>query len=126
LLRALRADVSRTDFILKGCKKLGITAADEEMVQAALQAGTRVKAPLYYDLWCGGIIGAFAAHPEVRKLALDELMRRDGSVGAVASSYAADEDMCHRVLGVLCPLDDSARMRVVQDLEARMTPLRNC
>lgn len=118
LLRALRADVTRTDFILKGCKKLGITAADEEMVQAALQAGTRVKAPLYYDLWCGGIIGAFAAHPDVRKLALDELMRRDGSLGAVASNYQADEGMCRRVLGVVCPLDDNARMRVVQDLEA--------
>jgi hypothetical protein len=117
LLRALRADVSRTDFILKGCKKLGITAADEEMVQAALQAGTRTKAPLYYDVWSGSIIGAFAAHPEVRKLALDELMRRDGPLGAIASSYA-DEDMCRRVLGVLCPLDDRARIRLVQGLEA--------
>jgi len=118
LLRALRADVSRTDFILKGCKKLGFTAADEEMVQAALQAGTRTKAPLYYDVWSGSIIGAFAAHPDVRKLALDELMRRDGPLGAVASSYPADEDMCRRVLGVLCPLDDRARMRLVQGLEA--------
>jgi hypothetical protein len=118
MLRALRADVSRTDFILKGCKRLGITVADEEMVQAALQAGARTKAPLYYDMWCAGIIGAFAAHPEVRKLALDELMRRDGSLGAVASNYPADEDMCRRVLGVLSPVDDRARMRLVQDLEA--------
>jgi hypothetical protein len=97
MLRALQANVSRTDFILKGCKNLGITVGDEEMVQAALQAGTRTKAPLYYDLWCGGVIGTFAAHPEVRKIALEELMRRDGSVGVVAGSYPADEDMCRRV-----------------------------
>jgi hypothetical protein len=93
LLRALQASVSRTDFILKGCKNLGITAADEEMVQAALQAGTRTKSPLYYDLWCRGIIGAFAAHPEVRKIALNELRRRDGTLGAVAGNYPADEDL---------------------------------
>lgn len=118
LLRALRADVSRTDLILKGCKNLGITDVDEEVVQAALQAGTRTKAPLYYDLWCEGIIGAFAAHPEVRKIAVVELMRRDGSLGAVAGNYPTDEDMCRRVLGVLCPLDERARTRLVQGLEA--------
>jgi hypothetical protein len=118
LLRALRAEVSRTDFILKGCKNLSITAADEEMVQAALQAGTRTKAPLYYDMWCEGIIGAFPEHPQVRNIALDELMRRDGSLGAVAGNYPADEDMCRRVLAVMCPLDDRARMRLVQSLEA--------
>jgi hypothetical protein len=118
LLRALQADVSRTDFILKGCKNLGITAADEEMVQAALQAGARTKAPLYYDLWCGSIIGAFAAHPEVRKIALNELRRRDGTLGAIAGNYPTDEDMCRRVREVLCPLDERARMRLVQGLES--------
>jgi hypothetical protein len=118
LLRALRADISRCDFILKGCKNLGITAADEEMVQAALQAGKRTKSPLYYDMWCKGIISAFPAHPEIRKIALDELIRRDGSLGAVASNYTTDEDMCRRALGVLCPLDEAARMRLVRNLEA--------
>jgi hypothetical protein len=118
LLRALRADVSRTDFILKGCKNLGITVADEEVVQAALRAGTRTRAPLYDDLWRTCIIEAFAAHPEVRKIALDEVTRRDGSLGAVAGNYPTDEDMCRRVLDVLCPLDERARTRLVQGLEA--------
>jgi NACHT domain-containing protein len=118
LLRALRADVSRTDFILRGCKNLGITAADAEMVQAAVEAGARTKAPLYYDMWCQGLIAAFPKHPDVRTIALDEVMRRDGSLGTVARSYAADEDMCRRVLRVICPLDERARMRLVQSLEA--------
>jgi hypothetical protein len=118
LLRALWADVSRTDFILKGCKNLGITVADEEMMQAALQAGTRAKSPLYYDLWCEGIIGAFSAHPKVRELAIDELARRDGQLAAVARNYPTDDNMCRRVLDVLSPLDASARMRLVQSLEA--------
>jgi hypothetical protein len=105
LLRGLRGEVTRCDFILKGCKNLGITADDEEMVQAALHAATRKVSGLYYDAWCVGTIGAFPSHPEVRKIALDELLRRDGSLGTVASSYPQDEDMCRRVLSVLCPLD---------------------
>jgi hypothetical protein len=117
LLRALRSNVSRCDFIMKGCKNLRVAADDDEVVQAALQAGARAKAPLYYDLWCGGIISAFPMHPEVRKLALEELMRRDGSLGAVAANYSNDTDMCQRALNVLCPLDDRARMQMVQGLE---------
>ena len=118
LLRSLRAEVTRYDFILKGCKNLGITADDEDMVAAALHAGTRKMSPLYYGTWCEGVIGAFAAHPEVRNIALTELMRRDGSLGVIASNYPSDEDMCRRVLSVLCPLDDKARLMLVQSIEA--------
>jgi len=117
LLRGLRGEV-RSDFLLGGCKNLGITADDEEVVRAALQAGARDTSPLYRDLWCAALIDAFAAHPDVRKIALGELMRRDGSLGAVARSYRDDKDMCQRVLGVLCPLDESARMTIVHSLEA--------
>ena len=117
LLRSLRSNVSRCDFILKGSKNLGVSANDEEVVQAALQAGARAKAPLYYDLWCDGIISAFPMHPEVRKLALEELTRRDGSLGGVAINYANDIEVCRSVLNVLCPLDDRARMHLVQGLE---------
>ena len=118
LLRAMRADVTRYDFILKGCKNLGIGTEDEEMVAAALQAGARKRSPLYRDAWCEGIINAFPTHPEVCSIALAELMRRDGSLGAVASNYPDDEDMCRRVLDALCPLDDKARMTLVQAIEA--------
>jgi hypothetical protein len=41
LLRGMRADVSRYDFLLKGCKNLGIRASDEEMVGAALTSKMR-------------------------------------------------------------------------------------
>ncbi len=117
LLRGLRADV-RCDFLLRGCKNLGVTAEDEEVVCAALQAGARDMAPLYRDLWAAGIIDAFAAHSEVRKIALDELVRRDGSLGAVARSYPNEPDVCQRVLDVLCPIEESARMILVRNLEA--------
>jgi hypothetical protein len=105
------------DFLLKGCKNLGITAADEEMVQAALAAGERDEPPLYRNLWCSHIIATFPADPRVRAIAADELLRRDGSLGAVAHSYPNDPDMCRRVLSVLCPLDEGARMTVVRALE---------
>jgi hypothetical protein len=42
----MRADVTRYDFLLMGCKNLGIPASDEEMVEAALSAGERRRAPL--------------------------------------------------------------------------------
>jgi hypothetical protein len=117
LLRGMCADVERYDFLLKGCKNLGVTSADEEMVQAALAAGERDRAPLYRNLWCSNIIVAFPAHPQVRAIATDELLRRDGSLGAVAHSYPNDPDMCRRVVSVLCPLDEGARMILVRALE---------
>ncbi|MEH2567133.1 NACHT domain-containing protein [Bradyrhizobium sp. AZCC 2289] len=117
LLRGMHADVPRYDFLLKGCKNLGVTAEDEEMVQAALAAGERKRAPLYRDMWCANIIATFPAHPRVRIIAEDELLRRDGSLGAVAFGYPNDPDMCHRVLNVLCPLDQSARMTLIRALE---------
>jgi hypothetical protein len=118
LLRGLRADVTRYDFLLNGCKNLGLTAGDEEMVQAALTAGERDRAPLYSDMWCSNIILAFPEHPRVRALATEELLRRDGSLGAVAQSYPNDPDMCQRVLNVLCPLDEGPRMTLVRALES--------
>ena len=117
LLRGLRANV-RCDFLLRGLKNLGITADDEEVVGAALEAGRRASSPLYRDLWCAALIDAFASHRDVRTIALDELLRRDGSLGAVARNYREDQDMCERVLGVLCPLDEGARMLIVRALEA--------
>jgi hypothetical protein len=79
------------------------------MVQAALAAGERDRSPLYRDLWCSNIIATFPAHPRVRAIATDELLRRGGSLGAIAHSYPSDPDMCRRVLDALCPLDESAR-----------------
>jgi hypothetical protein len=117
LLRGMQAEVKRYDFLLKGCKNLGITATDEEMVQAALAAGERDEPPLYKNLWCSDIIATFPADPRVRAIAVDELSRRDGSLGAVARSYPNDPDVCRRVLSVLCPLDEGARMTVVRALE---------
>ncbi len=118
LLRGMRADVQRYDFLLNGCKNLSLTGGDEEMVQAALTAGERDRAPLYKDMWCSNIILAFPEHPRVRALATDELLRRDGSLGAVAQSYPNDPDMCQRVLNVLCPLDEAPRMALVRALES--------
>jgi len=118
LLRGLRADVSRFDFLLKGCRNLGITIDDSEMVDAAVQVGTRNMSPLYRDMWCSALIEAFPAHPEVRRIALEELSRRDGSLGAIARSYPGDREICDRILGVVCPLDSRARMVLVQSIEA--------
>jgi hypothetical protein len=118
LLRGMRADVSRYDFLLKGCKNLGISASDEEMVEAAMTAGERDRSPLYKDMWCSNIILTFPEHPKVRALAAEELLRRDGSLSAVAQSYPNDPDMCQRTLSVLCPLDDGPRMTLVHALES--------
>src|SRR5262249_16811123 len=95
----------------------GLTASDEEMVEAALSAGERDRSPLYRDLWCSNIISVFPEHPRVRAIATDELLRRDGSLSAVAQSYPNDPDMCRRVLSVLCPLDEGPRITLVRALE---------
>lgn len=117
LLRGLRS-AKRCDFLLRGCKNLGITADDEEVVRAALEAGTRKMAPVYRDMWASSIIDTFGAHPDVRMIATTELMRRDGALSAVARSYFSDPEMCDLVLGVLCPLDEGTRMNLVRNLES--------
>jgi len=109
LLRCLRAPVERYDHILLGCKNLGLTEADEEVVQAALAAGSNRTAPLYHDIWCDKIIQAFPRHPEVRKIALSKITERDAPVGAIAEYFSFDEEVCRQLLPSICPLNDDDR-----------------
>lgn len=119
LIRALRAPkLRRYDFLVKGLRNLGIPPDDDEAVSAALSVDISSEGPLFQDMWRGQIIAAFPTRAEVRAIALEELRRDDGNVGAISSSYGDDQEMCKRLLDVLCPLDLEARLILMSNLHS--------
>jgi hypothetical protein len=117
ILHALRDKPKRADFLIAGIKTLAPSDDDEEVFKACYEAGSLTKNSLYDDMWRSKLIQAFPMRPEVRALALMELDRRDGNVGAVSHSYSADTNICSRVLWTIGPLPAAARMTLVTHLE---------
>ena len=103
LLRALRGRPERVDFIFEGLRRLGVSGDDDEAFAAAQDAWNGMSAPFYQDQWRAQMIRMFPNRQEIRLLALQELNRRDGEIGAIAESYADDAEMLSRVLRVLAP-----------------------
>jgi hypothetical protein len=118
LIKAVSGSVERLDFLVSALKQLGVTGSDDEAFSACLSAGTAVKSPLYHDMWRARMLDAFPNRPEIRQMALDELLRRDGNMGVVANSYANDREVCMRLLSVLGPLPEEARSILVTELQS--------
>ena len=62
------------------------------------------------------MIRTFGARPEIRELAQEELLIRDGEIGAVAETFAGDHEMCGRILTVLAPLPKATRLGSISAL----------
>ena len=93
LLRALKGEPRQVHLLIKGLRRLGVSEDDTEVFEAARRARTGLKAPLYQDQWREQMIRTFSRCAEVRSLALEELGRRDGAIGAIADSYFDDSEM---------------------------------
>ena len=117
LIRALKAGSERDGFLVRGLRKLGILETDEECFQACLNAA-RSRAPAHEDEWRREMILLFPARQAVREIALEEISRRDGEIGAVAKSYKHDVDMCSRLIKILAPLNTDARSILVGGLQS--------
>lgn len=115
-LRAFASRPERTEMLVAGVRKLGLSG-DEEVFKACYEAGSLSEQSLYHDMWRGELINTFPSRPEIRELAIAELERRDGNIEAIAHSYGQDADMCARVLNVLNPLPTEARLVLVNHLE---------
>lgn len=116
LLGALRGRPERVDFIFEGLRHLGVAGDDEEAFDAARDAWNGLDAPFYRDHWRAQMIRLFPQRPEIRLLAVQELNRQDGEIGAVAESYAYDAEMLSRVLRVLAPQPESSREVLISAL----------
>ena len=121
ILRALREMPTRADFLVLGMKQVVLGEHDEEAFKACYEAGSVSESSLYEDMWRKALIISFPSRPEVRALAELELDRRDGNIGTVAQCYATDRDMCSRVLKVISPLPQSARLTLISQLELAAT-----
>lgn len=117
LLRALRGRPRWVRDVFNSLRRLGVSNDDQEAFEAALDAWTGLDAPLFQDQWRTGMILTFPRRPEVKELALEEMMRRDGDVGAVAESYLDDDEMIAKLLRVLAPQPESAREVLVSSLQ---------
>jgi hypothetical protein len=116
LLRALRDKPRRSDFLVAGMAKIA-APEDEEAFRACYEADSLTENSLYADLWRKELIRAYPSRPEIRALALMELERRDGNIGAISQRYGADIHMCSRILKVIAPLPKGARLSLVNQLE---------
>lgn len=117
LLRALRSGAEDVRHTLRGLRALGI-ANDDEIFAASMEASARLRAPLYESQWREQMVLAFPERPEVRRIAWEELHRRDGEIGAVAQSYAHDPEMTSEMLRVLAPLPEAERLILASALQA--------
>ena len=118
ILRALREKPHDTRFLMAGLRRLGIGPEDEEAFKASYEAGDPGERSLHGDGWRASMICTFAARPEIREMASAELTIRDGNIGVVADAYAADSDMCRRIMKVIAPLPNAARVSLVAELGA--------
>ena len=117
LLRSLRGKPKRVDFLMTGLRTLGVAADDDEAFEACWASREGMDAPLYDDSWRAHMIHTFPSRPQTRDLAVQEMVRHDGAVGAISESYASDVQMTGDLLKVICPLATGARSILVTALE---------
>ena len=117
-LRALDAKPNRVASIVDGFRQLGTSPDDDEVFEACLKAGSHISGgPRYQDQWREQMILTFPERVAIREMALKELYMRDGAVGAIANSYAADEEINSALLQTLTPLPKPARLIVASALQ---------
>ncbi|RKE68010.1 NACHT domain-containing protein [Pseudorhodoplanes sinuspersici] len=120
ILKALHAKPKDTRFLVRGLRLLGLSE-DEEAFKAAWEAGDPAKRLLYDNSWREELFLTFGSRPEVRELARKELRLRDGEIGAVATAYADDAEMCGLILKVLAPLPETTRLASIPAISAAAT-----
>jgi hypothetical protein len=117
LVHALRGRPRRVGFLFSALRRLGVSSDDQEAFDVAREAWDGLKAPLYQDEWRTNMILTFPRRPEVRVLAVEEMMRRDGAVGAIAESYADDAEITSRLLRMMGSQSEGSRALLVSALQ---------
>jgi hypothetical protein len=116
-LRALASNPRDAASIVHGFRMLGHAPDDDNQAfEACWGARAYLHAPLYQDQWRAQMILTFPDRPAIREMAWVELHRRNGAVGEIAISYAADEEMTSELLRVLKPLPKAERLILVSAL----------
>ena len=117
LIRALRDKPRRSSFLLRGLKRLKIPSSDNEAVRASLEAGDLFGPTFMDEEWRASLVDTFPDHPDVRAIAIDEIRRHDGNLSIVAQKYGHEVAVCDRIIQVISPLPQQARLTFVSTLE---------
>jgi len=117
LIRALREKPDRSSFLLHGLKRLKIASSDDEAVRASLEAGDLFGPTFMDEEWRASLVDTFPDHPDVRAIAIDEIRRHDGNLSIVSQKYCHEVAVCDRIIQVISPLPQQARLTFVSMLE---------
>jgi hypothetical protein len=106
----------RRDLIISGLASIAQSPQDETVVAACLKAMPRGRRPSLFEDIRGQLIFSFPGHPDIRNLAIDELLREEPNLGIVAHAYSDDQDMRGRVVKHLTPLPTQLRGMILREL----------
>ena len=110
-------DCQRNDFIVEGLIRLGDLQENLHVVDRILSILQRVDRDAIYG---HGIVESLIAlcpwDERVRKLAKDELRRRNGAHIAVAKTYGNDDEIRNLLIEMVNPLPASLRMVIAKKL----------
>jgi hypothetical protein len=120
LLRALRSTTQDVVHPLEGLRALGVPL-DDEIFAASMDALARLRAPIHQDQWREQMLLTFPHRREVRRIALEELHRRNGEIAAVAKSYATDLEIITELQRVLAPMPAGERLLLAKALQGLAT-----
>jgi hypothetical protein len=110
LIELLRdSECKRPDFVMLGLVSLGNTQGDTEAVDAVLNLSMNRLNYRYLGIIERLIIN-YSSDQRVRKLAMQELLERDGIYAAVAWAYGKEDgDVRKKIIEIVCPLPAKLR-----------------
>lgn len=106
-------EVDRSDFVMRGLRKLGRLEGNDEFAKVAL-ARVGEGNEFAEQQIAIALIRSYSSEPAVRDLALKELQNPDGAHAAVAEGFSHDRFICQRVGELVAPLPVDLR-RVIAD-----------
>ena len=101
--------------ILLGLKELNDTLDDPEVVDIILKTPSLLEKRFLDDV-LGNLIRYYPLNEKVKKIAKNELLKRDGVFGIVAHQYGNDVDIRDKIIKMACPLPSRLREIVVKYL----------
>ena len=101
----------RHDMVALALEELGCDAQDDEAVRTIL--GEKADGPKFYSP-ADVLFRTFAAHPDVRKLAMRLLEGPEPPLGSIAKGYGDDPEISDALLRIATPLPTELRSQIVE------------
>jgi hypothetical protein len=119
LLEIVEADGRiRADFALEGLRSLGVDASDRDAIDRVLTRNYDEER-FVVENEAREVILTFHGDERVVALAIRQLRREFGAIGAVARAYSDNAEMRRLALDAMAPLDLGMRLAMIDSLSVR-------